>query len=209
MRPVSGPTVSVVDYGAGNLKSVRNALAALGVPHQVTADPDFVRGADVLVVPGVGEASSAMAVLGKTGLGEAIREAFRSGRKLIGICLGCQIILERSEEGPTSCLGLLPGIVRAFPSGPRLKVPHMGWNLVRFTADHPALRSTPREEAFYFVHSYYPDPSRPEHVVGLVEYGVEFAACVAAQSLLAFQFHLEKSGPAGLALLQAALDWKP
>jgi glutamine amidotransferase len=198
--------VSVVDYGAGNLRSVQNALAALGCRHEVNADPDEVRRADTVVFPGVGEASSAMAALSRTGLGEAIREAWRAGRRLIGICLGCQVILERSEEGGIACLGLLPGVVRRFASAPGLKVPHMGWNTVRF-ADHPALRGVPPGTSFYFVHSYYPVPADAGAVAGTTEHGVEFASCVAAGNLIAFQFHLEKSGPAGLALLDACLGW--
>jgi glutamine amidotransferase len=198
--------VALVDYGAGNLRSVQNALAHLGIPHEVTADPEAVRRADAVVFPGVGEASSAMAVLSRTGLGEAIREAWRSGRRLIGICIGCQIIFERSEEGGTPCLGLLPGVVRRFAPRAGLKVPHMGWNTVQFT-DHPALRGVPADASFYFVHSYYPVPADARVVAGTTEHGVEFASCIASGNLIAFQFHLEKSGPAGLALLGACLAW--
>ena len=203
MRP---GRVVVVDYGAGNLRSVQNALAHLGCRHEVTTDPDAVRRADTVVFPGVGEASSAMAVLARTGLGEAIRETWRAGRRLIGICLGCQVILDRSEEGGTACLGLLPGVVCRFAPVPGLKVPHMGWNTVRF-ADHPALRGVPSGTSFYFVHSYYPVPADAAVVAGTTRHGVEFASCIAAGSLVAFQFHLEKSGPAGLALLDACLAW--
>jgi glutamine amidotransferase len=198
--------LAVVDYGAGNLRSVQNALAHLGIVHAVTADPAEVRRADTVLVPGVGEASSAMAALSRTGLGEAIREAWSAGRRLVGICLGCQLILERSEEGGTVCLGLLPGVVRRFVPAPGLKVPHMGWNTVRF-ADHPALRGMPPRASFYFVHSYYPVPADPRMAAGTTEHGVEFASCLAAGNLIAFQFHPEKSGRDGLALLGAALAW--
>ncbi len=198
--------VAVVDYGAGNLRSVQNALAHLGVSHEVTSDPDAVRRADTVVFPGVGEASSAMRVLTCSGLGEAIRETHRAGRRLIGICLGCQVILDRSEEGNTPCLGLLPGVVRRFVPGPGLKVPHMGWNTVRF-GDHPALRGVPPGTSFYFVHSFYPVPADPAVVAGTADHGIPFAACIAAGSLVAYQFHLEKSGPVGLALLSASLAW--
>ena len=203
MRP---GRVAVVDYGAGNMRSVRNALAHLGIPHEVTGDPEAVRRADTVVFPGVGEASSAMAVLGRTGLGDAIREAWRAGRRMIGICLGSQIILDRSEEGGTACLGLLAGVVRRFAPRAGLKVPHMGWNTVRFS-DHPALRGVPPGASFYFVHSYYPVPEDLRVVAGTTEHGVTFASCIASGSLIAFQFHLEKSGPAGLALLGACLAW--
>ncbi len=129
--------VAVVDYGAGNLRSVQNALAHLGIPHEVTSDPEAVRRADTVVFPGVGEASSAMRVLSRTGLGEAIRETHRGGRRLIGICLGCQVILDRSEEGGTECLGLLPGVVRRFVPGTRAEsAPH--------GLEHGAVRRPPR-----------------------------------------------------------------
>lgn len=201
MRP---GRIVLVDYGAGNLRSVQNALAHLGIAHQVSADPEAVRRADAVVFPGVGEASSAMAVLSRTGLGEAIREAWRAGRRLVGICIGCQLVFERSEEGGAPCLGLLPGVVRRFAPRAGLKVPHMGWNSVRFV-DHPALRGVPEGTSFYFVHSYYPVPADERVVAGTTEHGVEFASCIAADNLLAFQFHPEKSGPAGLALLAACL----
>ena len=203
MRP---GRLAVVDYGAGNLRSVQNALAHLGVSHEVTSDPGTIRRADTVVFPGVGEASSAMSVLARTGLADAIREAWAAGRRLVGICLGCQLILERSEEGGAPCLGLLPGAARRFEPAPGLKVPHMGWNTVRFR-DHPALRGIPPESSFYFVHSYYPVPADDRMVAGTTVHGVEFASCLASGNLVAFQFHPEKSGPVGLALLGAALTW--
>ena len=198
--------IAVVDYGAGNLKSVQNALARLGFAHEVSADPEAVRRADTVVFPGVGEASSAMAALSRTGLGEAIREAWTAGRRLVGICLGSQLVLERSEEGGAPCLGLLAGTARRFERAPGLKVPHMGWNTVRFR-DHPAFRGIPPESSFYFVHSYYPVPADDRTIAGTTVHGVEFASCLAAGNLIAFQFHPEKSGPIGLALLGAALTW--
>ncbi len=203
----SSPRLAVVDYGAGNLMSVGNALRALGFDHVVTADPEVARRASALIVPGDGEASSAMATLRRTGLGEAITEAWRAGSLLLGICLGCQVILERSEEGDTSCLGLLPGVVRSFRRGTGLKVPHMGWNAVRFTGNHPAFATLPPQGIYYFVHSYYAEPTRPECVAGITEYGIEFASVIASGNLVAFQFHLEKSGPAGLDLLAGVLRW--
>jgi glutamine amidotransferase len=198
--------VAVVDYGAGNLRSVQNALAHLGVSHEVSSDPDTVRRADTVIFPGVGDASTAMRVLGRTGLADALRETHRAGRRLIGICLGCQVILDRSEEGDTPCLGLLKGVVRRFVPGPGLKVPHMGWNTVRFV-DHPALRGVPAGSSFYFVHSFHPVPADPAVVAGTADHGITFAACIAVGNLVAFQFHLEKSGPVGLALLGACLAW--
>jgi glutamine amidotransferase len=204
---VSAGTVVVIDYGAGNLKSVENALRHLGAAYRITARPGDLDGADGLIFPGVGEAASSMAELKRTGLDEAIRAFLASGRKFLGICLGCQVIFERSEEHDTDCLGLLPGTVRRFPAGKGLKVPHMGWNQVRFTKPHPLFAGIPQGASFYFVHSYYPVPSDPGLVAGETEYGAAFASCVAAGNLIAFQFHLEKSGPLGLRLLSNFLSW--
>lgn len=204
---MSSTALAVVDYGAGNLQSVRNALTHLGAEHFVTSDPAELDRAGSLVFPGVGEAASAMSVLRRTGLDRAIRAFVASGRKTLGICIGCQVVFERSEEGDTECLGILPGTVRAFPRGAGLKVPHMGWNQVRFTVEHPVFRGLGQGSSFYFVHSYYPAPSDPGHVAALCDYGIAFPAAIAAGSYIAFQFHLEKSGPAGLALLSAFLRW--
>jgi imidazole glycerol-phosphate synthase subunit HisH len=204
---MSGRVLAVVDYGAGNLKSVQNALVHLGADHVVTSDPAQLDRADSMIFPGVGEAGSAMSVLRRTGLDAAIRRFVASGRKALGICIGCQVVFERSEEGDTECLGILAGTVRRFPRAPGLKVPHMGWNQVRFVVPHPVFEGTAQDSSFYFVHSYYPAPAEPGLVAAECEYGITFPAAVAAGSLVAFQFHLEKSGPAGLALLSRFLDW--
>jgi imidazole glycerol-phosphate synthase subunit HisH len=202
----SGTTV-VVDYGAGNLHSVVNALRHLGAAHTVTRSPAEVDAADALVFPGVGEARASMDELHRTGLDQAIVRFVRSGRKALGICIGCQVIFERSEERDTECLGILPGHVARFPAGTGLKVPHMGWNPVRFTRPHPVFRGIPQGADFYFVHSFYPVPSDPALVAGETDYGVTFPSCIARGSLVAFQFHLEKSGRHGLALLSNFLAW--
>jgi len=200
-------TLAVVDYGAGNLQSVCNALAHLGAAHVVTGQPDEIDRADGLIFPGVGEAGAAMSVLRRTGLDRAIARFIASGRKTLGICIGCQVVFERSEEADTECLGILPGVVRRFPRGAGLKVPHMGWNQVRFLVPHPVFAGLPQDSSFYFVHSYYPAPASRAHVAAECEYGIVFPAAIAAGSLLAFQFHVEKSGPAGLALLESFLRW--
>jgi glutamine amidotransferase len=200
-------SLAVVDYGAGNLQSVRNALSHLGAEHFVTSDPAELDGAEGLIFPGVGEAASAMSVLRRTGLDRAIRAFIASGRKTLGICIGCQVVFDSSEEGDTECLGILPGTVRAFPRGRGIKVPHMGWNQVRFSVRHPVFEQARQGSSFYFVHSFYPAPADPGHVAALCDYGITFPAAIAAGSFLAFQFHLEKSGPAGLALLAAFLRW--
>jgi glutamine amidotransferase len=203
-----GGPLAVVDYGAGNLQSVANALERLGASYVVTPDPAVVDAAHAVIFPGVGEAAAAMSVLRRTGLGAALARAVAAGKKTLGICIGCQVIFERSEEGNTDCLGILPGVVRRFPPARGgLKVPHMGWNPVRQLARHPVFAGIPQGTPFYFVHSYYPAPARGEQVVADCEHGITFPAAVASGSLLAFQFHVEKSGPAGLALLENFLRW--
>jgi glutamine amidotransferase len=205
---MSAATTVVIDYGAGNLKSVENALRHLGAQYLVTSKPADLRDADALIFPGVGEAAQSMGELKRTGLDRALRDFLASGRKMLGICIGCQVIFERSEERDTECLGLLPGSVRRFPAGSGLKVPHMGWNTVHFTAAHPVFEGIPQDSSFYFVHSYYPAPTDPALVVGETEYGGLFASCIAKDNLIAFQFHLEKSGSFGLKLLANFLSWE-
>jgi glutamine amidotransferase len=205
---VSRGGLAVVDYGAGNLKSVQNALSHLGADFFVTSDPQELSRASGMVFPGVGEAAAAMSELRRTGLDEGIRSFFRSGRKILGICIGCQIVLERSEESNAECLGLLGGTVRRFVQKPGWKVPHMGWNQVEFDGDHPVIRGYPPDRSFYFVHSYYPEPSRRRDVCGWTRYVTRFPSAIARGNYIAFQFHLEKSGEAGLELLSRFLAWK-
>ncbi len=206
-RPGPGCTV-VIDYGAGNLRSVENALRHLGARYRVTSLPQEVDSADSLIFPGVGEAASSMAELRRTGLDSAIVRFARSGRKVLGICIGCQVIFETSEERDTTCLGIFSGRVARFaPGSGGLKVPHMGWNEVHFTRQHPVFAGVEQDSPFYFVHSYYPVPADPDLVAGETSYGTTFASCIARSNLVAFQFHLEKSGPAGLRILANFLAW--
>jgi len=204
---MSSEATVVLDYGAGNLKSVENALRYLGARFRVTDDPAVVRDAGSVIFPGVGEAAASMAVLNRTGLGEALRSFLATGRKVLGICIGCQVIFDRSEERDTTCLGLVPGSVRRFAAGSGLKVPHMGWNAVHFTRNHPVFEGIPQDTRFYFVHSYYPDPVDPGVVAAETEYGITFPSCIARGALVAFQCHVEKSGPFGLKLLDNFLAW--
>jgi glutamine amidotransferase len=198
---------AVLDYGAGNLTSVENALRYLGARFQTTNDPDVLADAEGAIFPGVGEAAASMTVLKSTGLGEGLRSFVASGRKLLGICIGCQVIFDRSEERDTKCLGLLPGIVRRFPRDNGLKVPHMGWNALHFTRQHPIFAGIPQDTSFYFVHSYYPDPVDRGVIAAVTEYGSPFPSCIARANLVAFQCHVEKSGPYGLKLLSNFLSW--
>jgi glutamine amidotransferase len=200
-------TTVVLDYGAGNLRSVENALSHLGARYHVTSRPADLDDAEGLIFPGVGEAAASMTVLKRTGLDAALRDFLSSGRKILGICIGCQVIFDRSEERDTECLGLLEGTVKRFPRGSGLKVPHMGWNTVHFTREHPVFAGIPQDSSFYFVHSYYPAPADNALVAARTDYGVSFASCIARKNLVAFQFHLEKSGPLGLKLLSNFLSW--
>jgi imidazole glycerol-phosphate synthase subunit HisH len=198
--------VAVADTGSGNLRSVEKALAAVGADVIVTADADRIARADKVVVPGQGAFGGCIAGLDRGGgaLREAVTEAIRGGRPYLGICLGLQILFDASEENP-ECggLGVLPGRVRRFVPGPGLKIPHMGWNQTRRgAAGTEILKTTPDGTFFYFVHSYYPDPARPEDVALSSDHGVAFCAAVARDNIFACQFHPEKSQAAGLALLR-------
>lgn len=202
--------IAIVDYRAGNLTSVRLALEELGHPCAITSDPAAVAAAERVIFPGVGAAGAAMHNLAALGLIEPLRQAVRSGKPFLGICLGMQILFERSEEdGGVATLGLLPGEVRRFrPADPADKIPHMGWNRVRWVRRHPLCAGLPQEGFFYFVHSYYVAPARPEHVLGVSDYaGVEFCAIAGAGNMVATQFHIEKSGSLGLRLLDAFARW--
>jgi glutamine amidotransferase len=199
----------VVDYRAGNLRSVETALRYLEADFRISDSPEQVGGAERLIVPGVGEARSAMEQLFASGLDRAIDAFWRKGRPLLGICLGCQIIFARSEERSTRCLGFLPGTVRRFTPRSGRKVPHMGWNRVFQTRSHPLFGGIADGAFFYFVHSYYPQPAEEDLVIGECEYGPRFAAAVARDNLVACQFHPEKSAESGLRLLSNFLRWKP
>ena len=190
----------VVDYQSGNLRSVARALESVGVVPLVTADPAHLQAADAVVLPGVGSAPAAMAALQERGLVRPLREYVASGRPFLGVCLGLQLLLERTEEGAAECLGLVSGEVKRLPSG--LKVPHMGWNSVRFNWEHPATRGIPQDSYFYFVHSYYAAPDDTEGVVGTTEYSIPFCSVYARGNLVATQFHPEKSGALGLRFYQ-------
>lgn len=201
--------VVIVDYEAGNLRSVELAVAHLGAAPVTSADPERVRTAERVIFPGVGGADAAMAVLRSRGLDAALREVQRAGRPMLGICVGCQVIFDSSEEGPTDCLGMLPGrVVRIQPAAGR-KVPHMGWNVVRRRRPHPIAEGIADGARFYFVHSYCVLPDDPHTTVGATRYGTEFAAIIAAGNMVATQFHAEKSGRWGLQLLANFLSWTP
>lgn len=206
------PRIALVDYGAGNLRSVAKALERSGMDPIVTSDPTVVRDADGVLLPGVGAFRNAVNALEKAGLAEAIRNVTDHGRPYLGICFGYQLLFEEGEEhGLTPGLGRLAGRVTRFPdedaNGERLRVPHIGWNEVCFEGDHPMLESLPASDVYYFVHSYRPEPSDDSIIVGRTEYGGTFAAAVAKDNIFAVQFHPEKSQSAGKRLLDAYRVW--
>jgi glutamine amidotransferase len=206
------PRIAVVDYGAGNLRSVTKALERSGLRAEVCRDPASLRGADGIVLPGVGAFADAATSLRAKGLDEAIMTAIDKGRPYLGLCLGLQLLFEESDEhGSTPGFGLLPGRIERFADrdedGRVLRVPHIGWNSARFQGAHPMLERLPAEDYFYFVHSYRAVPRNPSQVVGTTEYGGPFASAVAKGSAFAVQFHPEKSQSSGRRLLDAYCDW--
>ena len=202
------PVITIVDYNAGNLRSVKRACDAVGIEADFTQDADKVARADRLIFPGVGHAKTAMDTLDRTGLAEAVRHVVKRGVPVLGICVGAQLVLESSEEGPTPGLGLLPGHTRRLQvNDPRLKIPHMGWNNVRVEQPHPLLAHFQADDELYFVHSYYLEPSHAKHVYATTEHGTRFCVALGRDNLFATQFHPEKSGPVGLALLASFARW--
>jgi glutamine amidotransferase len=200
--------VTIIDYAAGNLTSVKRALDHLGIVGAITADPAQVRAAERLIFPGVGQAGAAMEVLRARGLDGALCDAFARGTPILGICIGCQIVLTHSEEDDTPCLGLVEGeCVRFRLADPALKVPHMGWNAVTVTQPHFILKDVQPGDEFYFVHSYFPQPREPQRVFAVAQHGLTFPAAIGQRNLFATQFHLEKSGSAGLQLLRNFAEW--
>ena len=201
--------ITIVDYNAGNLRSVKRACDAAGVDSVLTQDPAGILAASRVIFPGVGAAKSAMDTVRERGLDAALREVVRRGTPVLGICIGAQIILDRSEEGDVPCLGLIRGTTKRFRfDDPRLKVPHIGWNEVIVEKRHPLLAGLEPGDELYFVHSYYPSPEDPAAVYATADYGGRFCCALGnGKNLFATQFHPEKSGPAGLDLLSRFARW--
>ncbi len=209
--------IAVIDYGMGNLRSVSKALehVAPGLETVVTSDPVIVAGAARVVFPGQGAMPDCMRELEARGLRQAVLDAAHA-KPFLGICIGLQMLFERSEEGDVAGLGALPGRVRRFPAdamcdagGARLKVPHMGWNRVQQTSTHALWKGIPDHARFYFVHSYYVETGEPELVAGSTDYPFRFTCAVARENMFAVQFHPEKSATAGLQLLANFTRWQP
>ena len=210
-------SIAVIDYGMGNLRSVSKALehVAPEAEVRVTSDPELVRRAERVVFPGQGAMPDCMRELDARGLRPAVLEAART-KPFLGICIGLQMLFERSEEGDTPGLGVLPGRVKRFPpqlmkdaQGGRLKVPHMGWNEVMQAEPHALWRGIADANRYYFVHSFYVEAGKPELVAGYSIYGFPFTCAVAQDNIFAVQFHPEKSQTAGLALLANFASWNP
>ncbi len=193
----------VIDYDSGNLRSVAKALESVGVRPIVTADQAEIVSADAVIFPGVGSAPAAMAALNSLNLVQPLRDYVASGRPFMGVCLGLQLLMDRTEEGDAPCLGIVPGQTKRLATGglaTGLKVPHMGWNSVRFTGDHPVFTGIPQDSQFYFVHSYYAVPDDTDGLAGVTSYGVDFCSVYAKGNLVATQFHPEKSGAVGVSI---------
>ena len=202
--------LAIVDYDAGNLRSVQRACYRVGIKAEITADPDVVAKADKVIFPGVGSAESAVSMLKTRGLDQAIVEFFNAGKPILGICLGLQIALEFTEEGNENCLGIIPGVCERFSFAEKsLKIPHIGLNELEIVSEHSMLKSIDDGDEFYFVHSYYAHPLTDDCVLGRTTYGeTTFASVIGKDNFFATQFHLEKSGEIGLRLLARFVTWQ-
>ena len=210
-----GQRIAIVDYGMGNLRSVEKALAhvAPGATVAISAEPDAIRAADRVVFPGQGAMPDCMRCLAESGLGEAVREAAAS-KPFLGLCIGLQMLFERSAEGDTPGLALLPGEVLAFAAAEEtraagFKIPHMGWNEVWQAQPHALWRGIADGARFYFVHSYYCVPADPTLAAAQTVYPHSFTSAIARDNIFATQFHPEKSSGAGLTLLENFSSWTP
>ncbi len=189
--------IAIIDYGAGNLHSVTNAITKLGYQPRITSRQDEVLDAQAVILPGVGAAGDTMENLRRLGLVGPIGQLIAEGRPFFGVCIGLQILFNGTEEGDGhKCLGIIPGQVRRLPSGQ--KIPHMGWNQVKQQFSHPIFDGIPDEANFYFVHSYYGEPEDKSLIAGETEYGIPICSVIARENLVATQFHPEKSGELGL-----------
>jgi glutamine amidotransferase len=197
--------VAIIDYGAGNLRSVTNAVVYLGYQPQVTSDAAKVIDAAAVILPGVGAAADTMQSLTRAGLDRAIHKVVDAGKPLFAVCVGFQILFSITDEGgKLPCLGIIQGEVKKLPLG--LKIPHMGWNLVNQRIDHPIFNGIPNPAYFYFVHSYFATPWNQAVIAGTTEYGSCWCSMVKNGSVVATQFHPEKSGPYGLRMYKNFLE---
>lgn len=198
----------IVDYDAGNLRSVQRACREVGIEADITGDPLQIESASRIIFPGVGRADAAMQSIRTSGVDQALLNAFHQGIPILGICIGLQVSLEYSEEGNTKTLGLLDGSVCKFKLDDKtLKVPHMGWNEVKVVQEHPVLNHIRPGDEFYFVHSYYPKAEQDETVFATATYESTFSCALGNRNFLGTQFHPEKSGSVGLKLIENFASW--
>jgi glutamine amidotransferase len=198
--------IAIIDYGAGNIRSIEKALEYVGAQVQVTGDPAVVANAHAIVLPGVGSGGAAMARMTERGLDEAIRKATQQGKPFLGICLGMQLLADHHAEGEVDGLGLFRGEVRRIPHGP--KIPHMGWNTVTSLREGlPIFADIPPNAYFYFAHSYYVEPQDRQGVAAMTDYGSPYCSVIVDEHVWGTQFHPEKSGAAGLQLLRNFMKW--
>lgn len=195
--------VSLLNYGVGNLGSVRNMFKRLGVATDDISSPEELRSASRVLLPGVGTFDHGMNALERNGWVDAIRQHANSGKPLLGICLGMQLLLEASEEGQQPGLGLIPGRALRFDGDNALRVPHMGWNYAEPRADHPLFGRLDEEARFYFVHSYFAQPADESHTLAVTSYGRVFASAIMRENVMGTQFHPEKSHRYGMRLLES------
>lgn len=195
--------IAIIDYGAGNLQSVKKALDYIGAPNIISKDAGQICSASHVILPGVGSFGDAMACMDQSGLTQTVREMALSGKPFLGICLGLHLLFDSSEESPgVKGLGVLPGRIKKFPDNMGLKVPHMGWNSIRFTQSQGIFRGLPEGSYVYFVHSYYLSAARETDVAANCNYGIDFQCAVQRDNLCATQFHPEKSAETGLQILR-------
>ena len=196
--------VAIVDYEAGNLRSVQKAIEACGSIAKITTDVEDINSCDGIILPGQGASDSAMSKLNELGLSETIKNQINKGKPFLGICLGLQLLFDSSEEGDLPGLGLIQGRIKKFSKDS--KVPHIGWNQVSFNKNHPFIEEIPSQSNFYFAHSYFSEIERKKQQLATTDYGIEFCSAVAIDNLVAVQFHPEKSGILGLGLYKNFLN---
>ncbi len=207
--------IAIIDYDAGNLTSVARAINHLGFKCLITNDTKEIKNANRIIFPGVGAAGSAMESIKRLDLDKAIKDALLSGKPILGICLGTQIIMDYSEENDTKCIGIIGGKVLSFRFDNKreniswLKIPHMGWNSVMLQIKHFVLSGLKDNDEFYFVHGYYPAPEDNSHIIGTTVHGISFASIIGYNNIIATQFHPEKSGKPGLSILKNFCVWEP
>jgi len=201
--------IAIVDYNAGNLTSVGRALEHIGCDYIITSASQKIINASKIIFPGVGAAGAAMKNIKSLEIDKALIRALSIKKPILGICLGSQVIMSESKENNQKCLGIIEGYTKSFSENVGLKIPHMGWNSLNIEQEHPIFAGLKKSEEFYFVHGFYPLPKNRKHIFATTDYGIKFPSVVGCGSLIATQFHIEKSGEAGLKMLLNFCKWKP